>query len=127
MTRSRSSRTTAEWASLAGSAAVVLLLVGLIVAEIPGSDRPAAPAVRVESVRHVAQAFHVDVTVENSGDQTAANVQVSAELSVGDDTLTGDQTIDFLSGGEQQRLTFVFLRDPASGELQVAVTGFAVP
>jgi uncharacterized protein (TIGR02588 family) len=127
VTTSRPSRTTAEWVSLAGAAAVVLLLVGLIVAQIPGSDRPAAPEARVDGVRQAADTFHVDVTVDNRGERSATNVQISAELTIGVDTVTGDQTIDFLSGGEQQRLTFVFTQDPASGDLQVAVTGFGVP
>ena len=58
---------------------------------------------------------------------TAANVQVLAELIIDGDELTGDQTIDFLSGGEDQHLSFIFDEDPASGELSVVVTGFAIP
>jgi uncharacterized protein (TIGR02588 family) len=122
-----SPRSTAEWVSLVGSAAVVLLVVALIVAQIPGDDRPAAPAAQVERVRQVGEAFHVDVTVHNGGDGTAANVQVSAELTVEDAVLTGDQVIDFLSGGEDRDLSFVFDEDPASGTLRVAVTGYAAP
>jgi uncharacterized protein (TIGR02588 family) len=112
--------------SLLGSAAVVLVVVGLIVAQI-GDDRPAAPTVRVDGVRAVGDVFHVDVTVRNDGDDTAANVQVVAELTVAGTTSSGDQTIDFLSGGEDRELSFVFDRDPASGELRVAISGYAVP
>ena len=109
------------------SVAVVLLIVALIAAEMSDGDRPAAPTAHIDRVRQVGETFHVDVTVQNNGDRTAANVQVSADLTGDDDALTGDQTIDFLSGGEDRQLSFVFGHDPASGELRVAVTGYAVP
>lgn len=66
-------------------------------------------------------------SVALEGQSTAANVQVAAELVIEDETLAGDQTIDFLSGGETQHLSFVFDSDPATGDLSVAVTGYAVP
>jgi uncharacterized protein (TIGR02588 family) len=124
---SRPPRSPAEWASFAGSSAVIGIVVALIGLQVPGSDRPAAPIARVEQVRHVGDAFHVDVTVHNDGDDTAANVEVAAELTVADSTSTGEQTIDFLSGGEDHRLVFVFGQSPELGELRVDVTGFAEP
>jgi uncharacterized protein (TIGR02588 family) len=113
--------------ALALSAAVLLLFAGLIATQIPGHDDPAAPTAQVEQVRPVGDAFQVDVSVGNAGDTTAANVQVSAELTANDESFTGDQTIDFLAGGEEHDLSFVFPRDPRDGELRVVVTGFAVP
>jgi uncharacterized protein (TIGR02588 family) len=38
-----------------------------------------------------------------------------------------DQTIDFLAGGAEQDLVFVFEDDPADGELTIEVTSFAAP
>jgi uncharacterized protein (TIGR02588 family) len=35
--------------------------------------------------------------------------------------------VDFLGGGESQKLTFVFSDDPADGELVISVTGYAEP
>ena len=35
--------------------------------------------------------------------------------------------IDFLAGGEEEELVFIFEDDPADGELTVAVSGFGVP
>lgn len=112
---------------MVASAAVVVSVVALIVAQIPGHDRPAAPVARVERVREVGDAFHVDVTVRNDGDETAANVQVSAELTVDGEASTGDQTLDFLSGGEHRDVSFVFDQDPELGRLRVVVTGYAEP
>jgi len=123
----RPRRTPAEWATLLGSAGLVLVVVVLILAQVPGDDRPAEPVARVGRVRQVGDAFQVDVTVANAGDRTAAQVQVTAGLTLGDTTSTAEQTIDFLSGGEDEQVVFIFDDDPASGDLRVAVTGYAVP
>lgn len=123
----RGSRSVAEWVSFLASLTVIVVIIGLIAVQIPGSDDPAAPVARLEGVESVGDAFHVRVAVRNEGDVTAVNVQVSAELTIEGETLTGDQTIDFLSGSQQQSLTFVFDQDPAAGELTVSVTGFAAP
>lgn len=123
----RTTRTAAEWTSLVGSLVVLLVVVALIALQIPGDDDPAAPVARVAGVRPVRDAFHVDVTVHNAGDQTAANVQVSAELVVGGEVVTGDQTVDFLSADEEAELTFLFDQDPATGDLSISVSGFAAP
>ncbi len=124
---SRPPPSTAERVSLIGSIAVVGLVVVLILTQLAGDDRPPAPVARVDSVREVGRAFHVDVEVHNGGDRTAAQVQVAADLTIGGETFTADQTIDFLSGGEEEGLTFVFARNPRSGDLRVVVSGFADP
>lgn len=124
MTR-RDPRSLAEWVSLAGSAAVVLAVVALILAQVPGEDEPAAPSARIEDVRHVEGGYHVDVTVENLGDAPAVQVHVAAELTTPEATYTGDQTLEILSGKEERSLVFVFTEDPSSGDLRVDVSGFA--
>ena len=65
--------------------------------------------------------------VTNDGDATAADVQVTAELVVDGTTTTADQVIDFLPGGAEEELVFVFDDDPDAGELTVVVSGFSVP
>ena len=125
----RDPRTSGEWTALVGSSLILLVLIGLIVAQMGGSRSPAAPTAAVAGeVRQVGDLHHVDVTVTNEGDETAANVQVSAELTIeGEVVSAGDQTIDFLSGDEEADLVFVFADDPDDGELTVAVTSFAEP
>ncbi len=123
----RPERSPAEWTSLVASAGVVLLVIVLILLQIPGDDLPAAPVVEVEGVRQVGEVFHVDVTVRNDGDATAAAVQVVAELVVDDTTYEGEQTVDYLSEDENHDLVFVFDNDPDDGELDVKIASFAIP
>lgn len=124
----RSARTVAEWTTLAASCAVLLVLVASIVVQMRHGDEEANPIARIAGPARVVGEQHVvDVEVSNGGDLTASDVQVSASLVVDGETTEGDQTIDFLAGGEVEELVFVFADDPADGELTVAVTSFGVP
>ena len=126
--RSSAQRTTAEWVTFAISCAVLLVVVGLVVLDMAGSDDPPAPtATQAGPVRTSDNHFFVPVEVVNVGDATAANVQVTAELVIGTQSYSGDQTIDFLGGGERVELAFSFDEDPAQGELSIRVSSYAVP
>jgi uncharacterized protein (TIGR02588 family) len=123
----REPRTTAEWFTLAGSCAVLGVVVVLIVVQLLSSRDPAAPVAVLEGTRRVGDVHHVEVTVTNEGDDTAADIQVNADLTIDGEVVSADQVIDFLSGGEDEDLVFVFEDDPAEGELEVVVSGFSVP
>ena len=121
-------RSTAEWTTLGASCVVLLVVVGLIVAQLFRSSSPPDPVAEIRFPYRVeAGGFHVDVEVSNHGDQTAANVQVTATLDTDGTTDTADQTIDFLAGGASHDLVFVFEDDPAGGTLTVAVSSFSLP
>ena len=125
--RTDRARTSAEWVTLAGCCLVLAVLVGLIASQLNSTRAPAAPAAVVDGTEEVGGFHHVEVVVTNDGDETAANVQVTAELTIDGEVTSADQTIDFLAGDEEEDLVFVFEDDPAEGELRVAVSGFAVP
>ena len=126
--RSSAQRTTAEWVTFAISCAVLLVVAGLVVLDMAGSNDPPAPtATQAGPVRTSGNHFFVPVEVVNDGDATAANVQVTAELVIGTQSYSGDQTIDFLGGGERAELAFSFDEDPAQGELGIRVSSYAVP
>lgn len=124
----RPPRTNAEWVTFAVSCVVVLAVAGLLVVQLLRHDEVARPVARVAGpVVATSGAFHVPVDVRNNGDETAAEIQVTAELTIDGETATADQTIDFLAGGEQESLTFVFDDDPRAGELTVGVGSYRAP
>lgn len=127
MSADRDPRTAAEWVALAGSCVVLGALVLLISLQLGKDREPPAPVATVGEVRTVGSLHHVEVDVLNEGDDTAAQVQVTAELSIDGETTTADQVIDFLAGDEEAGLVFVFEDDPADGDLSVVVSGFAEP
>ena len=116
-----------ERVTFAVAAALLRVLVGLIVSQVPGSKEPASPRVKVGEAVERDGHFEVPVAVDNRGEETAENVQINATLTVGDTEHTADQTIDFLAGGETEEVVFLFEDDPAEGELDVSVGGFSVP
>lgn len=120
-------RTAAEWTSLAICSAVLVAVVTLLVSELLGPSAPALPVARVATVRREGPISVVEVDVRNAGDETAADVQVGASLTIGEDVEEADVVVPFLGGGESTGVVFTFTGDPADGELEVDVTGFVVP
>ena len=122
-------RTTPEWITFALSVAVLLLVVGLLVAQLIGGSDPANPEAVVVTVdiEQRGARFAVPVEVTNEGDRGAQSVAVSAELVAGGATTTASQTIDFLGAGETVELVFLFDDDPTAGDLTATVDGFVVP
>lgn len=128
MSDKREGRTPAEWLTFAVSTAILLGVLGLVVLQIPTEDKPPLPVARIKSFgEERGDAYVVVVEVENRGDTTAENIQVSASLETDDSTFEGDQTIDFLAGEETHELEFLFDENPTSGELEVRVTGYGIP
>lgn len=125
--RGEGGRTPAEWTTLVVSLLVLAVVVVLIVVEMVSVTEPAAPVADIGRVERLGDRWGVHVVVTNEGDETAANVQVSAELTTDEATETGDLSVDFLAGGEEQELVFVFDTDPGDAETSVVVSGFEVP
>jgi uncharacterized protein (TIGR02588 family) len=121
-------RTAAQWTTLAISSLLLLAVVALLVREVLADQAPAAPVATVEGApRQAGDRYVVDVIVTNHGDGTAANAQVTASLDLDGEVTDADQVIDFLAGGAEERLSFVFEDDPADGDLKVAVSSYAEP
>jgi len=123
----RPERTSAEWTTFAVAVAILVSLMGAIISEALRSEDDAQPVAAVERTHRVGDDFHVTVSVENKGDRAAEAVQVVASLEIAGEATEGDQTVDFLAGGDVEELVFVFADDPASGDLSVKVSGFTVP
>lgn len=124
--QARPRRSTAEWVTFAVACAVLALVVGAIASlRIGGKPPPPAFSVSSSPARQEGGRFHVRAVVENTGDETAENVQVVAELQTGSEApVEAEQVIDFLSGGDQEEVEFVFADDPSSGELSIEVRSF---
>src|SRR5688500_16215891 len=98
----RQARTPAEWVTFGISVAILLVVVGLIATQAVGSDSPALPRVLTTGpVEHRGNRFLVPVEIRNDGSGTAETVQVTAELTLGGETIEADQTVEFLAQGEK--------------------------
>lgn len=119
-------RSRAEWVTFAVASAVLAVVIGAIVSLwTSGPPDPPAFETRTVSVRQVAGRFHVRTVVENTGDETAESVEVSAELTAdGEPPQEAEQTVDFLAGGEEEEVEFIFTTDPGEGDLEILVRSF---
>lgn len=132
-----SAQSLAEWISFLLASAIlvgVLATVGYLWVRDRDQQPPMLAVVLAgnpeggQSVEKRQGQYYVPFTVTNKGGETAAAVQVIAELRV-DGTLTewGDQQIDFLSSQETASGAFIFTRDPGVGELIVRVASYKQP
>lgn len=121
-------RTLPEWVTFGIATVIIVAMVVILATEVVGTTAPAAPEASVGTgIEERAGTFRVPVDVVNRGDHAASEVRVVAELEIGGQKTEADQTIDFLAGGQEERLLFLFDDDPADGRLTVRVTSFATP
>jgi uncharacterized protein (TIGR02588 family) len=123
-------RSAAEWTTLAISLAIVLGLVGLLVAD--EVTRGSAPPIievspQLDAVRSAGGAYYLPIAVVNRGDLPAQDVQVQVFLADGQGAKEfASFRIDFLAGGESRDVVVAFGQDPARATL-TNVVGFREP
>lgn len=119
----------AEWLIAVVSTLAVLGAVAFLVVEGLTDQHPPAFEVEVLEVRKAGAGFVLEVRVRNTGDQTAAMVNVQAELGDRDGAVveTAAAEIDYVPGGSQRRAGLVFARNPNGHEVDVRVVGYTEP
>ncbi len=102
-------RTGPEWITFAASCVVLAALVVVIGWLWVNDDQPARIQVHTVGVQQIGDdQLEITVDVVNSGDRTAVDVQVIGELISQDGPQQfGEQTVDFLTGGEKSTVVFV--------------------
>lgn len=123
-------RSQAEWVTFMVSTLILLVLVGLIIFDwVANQDRPPAFQIEVTQTARITDGrYYVPFVITNTGGRIARTVQVTAELHVeGEPDETGEQQIDFLSGQERKRGSFIFTHSPQSGELVLRVASYRLP
>lgn len=106
---------------------IVAVCAVLITSELNRSSAPAEFETHAQPVQPLAGSYQLPVIVENVGGATATKVDVTAEVDLGGDTLTGTSTIDFLAPDERATAVFVFPRDPRDGTVSVGVRSYLQP
>ncbi len=122
-------RSLAEWVTLSVATLVLFGLIGLVLYDWQvNQKRPPAFRVEVtESARVTDGHYYVPFSIVNTGGRIARTVQVTAELQLDEATETGEQQIDFLSGSERKRGSFVFNHNPQDGALMIRVASYRLP
>ncbi|OUL26968.1 TIGR02588 family protein [Nostoc sp. 106C] len=122
-------RSLAEWVTFTAASFILVVIVGLV-GYTWLNDKNQPPIVSVtkkQTIREIDGQFYVPFEVVNTGGDTAESVQIMAELQIDDMTETGEQQIDFLSGGEKEEGAFVFSHNPNQGQLTIRVASYKLP
>ena len=120
---------TAERVTFTAAVGILVILAGSIFWLWAQPREPVIVTVAPSGDRRVIDSqTYVTARVRNSGDDTARAVQVRAELTVdGEVVAEGEQTIDFLSGGESEQVVFVFDVTEPDALVDLRVGGYVVP
>lgn len=123
-------RSLAEQVSFSIAALILFTLVGFICYLWLGKGESSSPnpVVTVKPIEEISGQFQVPFELTNQGDDTAALVQVVAELQIqGEIAETGEQQVDFLSSHETESGAFIFSQDPRKGKLTIRVASYKLP
>jgi uncharacterized protein (TIGR02588 family) len=123
----RQGHSAAEWITLVLSSLLIAGVAGAVIFfTVTRGDTP--PSFTMESqpaeTRGDTEGYYLPVTVTNTGDEPAQQIQVRVELQSGDQTETAVFTIELLAAGESEEGTAVFRTDPSQGEIQAVVESF---
>lgn len=107
---------------VAGSVAVLLGEALL------GGDRPAAIQVRALGAERTASGWRLQVEAHNTGDATAADVQIEGLLSPpGGPHETSTLTFAYVPDGGREEGALHFKSDPRQGKLELGAKGWSAP
>lgn len=119
------------WEKLVGLAGLVLVCftIGFLLwSAISAQDDPPNVSFEIHEIHAIDGRYLVLLDVHNSGDLTAADLQVEVSLSDGQgNTESATGSIDYLAAGSTRRMGFYFGTDPGLGELQFRALGYHKP
>ncbi|MFJ6025746.1 hypothetical protein ACIQC9_14235 [Brevundimonas sp. NPDC092305] len=101
---------------------LTLAVLVLILKEAFAPIEPAALTVRLENARPVADGWIAEVEVENTGDTTAAAVEIEGRLGAE----TAAISLDYVPAGGSETVLLGFSADPRSG-LSLRTLGWSEP
>ena len=93
-----------------------------------GGRRVAEISVRVDEILPSARGYLVSLKIENSGNATAAALNVEGVLRrAGTNVETSLVTVDYVAAGSERDAALLFSNDPRQGELTVRAKGYIEP
>ncbi|MGB3636580.1 MAG: TIGR02588 family protein [Rivularia sp. (in: cyanobacteria)] len=124
-------RTTAEWVTFSVASLILIGVIGLVSftwIKQPSQEPPLLIITNNQPLRKINGQYYIPFEVVNKGGETAASVQVIAELRLnGKVEETGEQQIEFLSRREKETGAFIFSKNPEEGELILRVASYKSP
>jgi uncharacterized protein (TIGR02588 family) len=118
-----------EWVFAVIGLILVIGVIGFLIYEIATDQgKPANLNVKIEEIIPNNKGFLVRFTLENTGDETAADVTVEGELKKGAESLEkSDVTVDYVPSHSEKKGGMFFTEDPRSNGFTIRAKGFNEP
>ncbi|HMP62330.1 MAG TPA: hypothetical protein PKA17_04430 [Phenylobacterium sp.] len=118
-----------EWGvALAGLVVVAGAVIYLLAYAALGAQGPPLMSLAKVSAAPMGEAYALRFEARNDGGATAANVQLSAELTLDGAVVERAQaTLDYLPRNGRREGAFVFTRDPQAYEVRLRIESYAEP
>ncbi|MXP63748.1 hypothetical protein E0493_10350 [Roseomonas sp. M0104] len=118
-----------EWICAALGGAIVLAVLAVVGAQIPGDDKaPPDIRLRVEAVQPASQGWLVRFEAANPAQSTASAVEIEGRLEAEGRLVEASQVrFDYVPRGSRQRGGLWFTHDPAQYRLSLRVLGYQEP
>ena len=117
-----------EWLLAAVGALLIAGAIAMSVYRAVSTDRPAAFDVEVASITSSPSGFTVTFRIRNTGDATAAAVNIEGSLSTnGTDLEHSTAILSYVPAESEREGALFFSNDPSQHKLQVRVKGYEKP
>ena len=118
-----------EWVFAVIGLILVVGVIGFLIYEIATDQgKPPDLSVKIEEIIPNSNGFLVKFALENTGDETAADVTVEGEIKKGTESLEkGDVTVDYVPSHSEKKGGMFFTEDPRSNEFKIRAKGFNEP
>ncbi|MDQ2745647.1 MAG: TIGR02588 family protein [Acidobacteriota bacterium] len=127
--QSKTAPSTLEWLVAAAGSLLVAAALGYIsYRAVTVENTPPNLTVEIESVTPISAGFLVKFHVANSGEETAAAVNVEGTLKDGETTAeSGTATIDYVPSRSERKGGILFEKNPQNYQMQIRAVGYANP
>jgi uncharacterized protein (TIGR02588 family) len=118
-----------EWAvGIVGLVLVVGTIGFLLYRAVTVGSTPPDIAIRVASITQSGSGYLVEIVVNNSGDETAAMLEIEGELKDGTEVVeTSTVVIDYAPTQSSRKAGLYFTEDPRAYELSLRAVGYQTP
>lgn len=117
-----------EWISALTGAAMAIGLLSYLIWEGLGSSRtPVDLLVQVDAISQARSGYRVDLSVTNSGGETAAEAKIDVLSRAEGGEEQGEIVFDFIPGHSVRRGTIMFRSQPSVETVELRVLGYREP
>lgn len=118
-----------EWVFAVIGLILVVGVVGFLIYEISTDQEKAANLnVKIEEIISNDKGFLVKFAIENTGDETAADVTVEGEVKKGTESLEkSDVTVDYVPSHSEKKGGMFFTEDPRNKDFIIRAKGYNEP